>query len=74
MTASPPVGWGDWNINPNATGDQGVWTYEKGGSWWVRGQMLSDSDHERLDVDLLCFRRELTELKFPDRRSMNEAR
>jgi hypothetical protein len=53
-------GWsGRWDINENGAGDNFLWTQVLSGTWYVRTNFYSHNDHENLDVDLLCFRKEL---------------
>lgn len=63
---------GNWDINEGGSGISGLWTHVVGNTWYIRAQMSSDSPHERLDVDMLCFLRTMTEYVTPDRRTMND--
>ncbi|MBV7336380.1 hypothetical protein KFU94_50750 [Chloroflexi bacterium TSY] len=61
---------GEWDINEDSNGVSGVWRHVVGNTWFIRAEMNSDNPHERLDVDMLCFLRALTEYPL-DRRTMN---
>jgi hypothetical protein len=54
------TGWsGYWDIEEDDAGSNYVWTQAQNGYWYLRASMRSHNNHETLDVDVLCFRREI---------------
>ena len=54
------AGWSAAWTQKTGAGVNMVWTYVKEGSWWVRASFHSTSDDENPDVDVLCFRAEIS--------------
>lgn len=65
------AGWSATWANRTQAGVNMVWTYVNGdGDWWVRASFNSTGDDENPDVDVLCFRTEIS--TFEGDKTLNE--